>query len=52
VLGACGAVLALRSVGQLYPTGLVGLGAGALFLAAVAVEVGLHHELRTKIGSR
>ncbi|HTF54962.1 MAG TPA: hypothetical protein VK735_46600 [Pseudonocardia sp.] len=52
VLGACGALLALRSVGELYPMGLVGLGAGALLWAAAAVEVGLHLELRTKIGSR
>lgn len=52
VLGACGALLALRSVGELYPRGLVGLGAGALLWAAVAIEVGLHLELRTKIGSR
>jgi hypothetical protein len=52
VLGACGALLALRSVGELYPRGLVGLGAGALLWAAVAIELGLHLELRTKIGSR
>jgi hypothetical protein len=32
--------------------GLVGLGAGALLWAAAAVEVGMHLELRTKIGSR
>ena len=52
VLGACGALLALRSVGELYPRGLVGLGAGALLWVAVAIEVGLHLELRTRIGSR
>jgi hypothetical protein len=38
VLGAAGAVLALRSAGGLYPQGVVGLGAGALLWLAVAVE--------------
>jgi uncharacterized membrane protein len=52
LLGAAGALLALRSVGEMYPMGLVGLGAGALLWAAVAIEAGLHRELRTKIGSR
>jgi hypothetical protein len=52
LLGAAGALLALRSVGEVLPMGLVGLGAGALLWAAVAVDAGLHRELRTKIGSR
>jgi len=52
LLGACGALLALRSVGELYPRGLVGLGAGTLLFAAAAVDAGVHRELRAKIGSR
>jgi hypothetical protein len=52
LLGAAGALLALRSIGEVYPMGLVGLGAGALLWAAVAVEAGLHRELRSKIGGR
>jgi hypothetical protein len=52
LLGAGGAMLALRSVGEVYPMGLVGLGCGALLWAAAAVEVGLHRELPARIRSR
>ncbi|GAA3225897.1 hypothetical protein GCM10017691_15060 [Pseudonocardia petroleophila] len=49
VLAALGAFLALNSVGQLYPRGLVGLGAGVLLWAASAHRSGLVAQLR---GSR
>ncbi len=49
VLGACGALLALRSAGTLYPQGLVGLGGGALIGLAVALRIGLHDALRARI---
>jgi hypothetical protein len=52
LLGACGAVLGLNSAGVFYPTGVVGLGAGVLLWAAVAVQGGLHRELRALLGSR
>lgn len=41
LLAALGAFLALNSVGQLYPRGLVGLGAGVLLWAASAYRSGL-----------
>lgn len=41
VLGAVGAVLALDSVGRLYPQGVVGLVAGALLWTAGAHRTGL-----------
>lgn len=41
VLAAVGALLALNSVGQLYPRGLVGLGAGALLWVVSAMRSGL-----------
>jgi hypothetical protein len=46
LLAALGAFLALNSVGQLYPRGLVGLGAGALLWAASAYRSGLVARLR------
>ena len=48
VLGAAGAVLALGSAGQLYPTGLVGLGAGALLWLFGAHRTGLLAEVRAR----
>jgi hypothetical protein len=48
VLGAAGAVLALRSAGQLFPQGLVGLGAGALLWAFGAQRTGLLAEARDR----
>ena len=48
VLGAGGAVLALDSAGQLYPQGLVGLGAGALLWLFGAQRTGLLAELRQR----
>jgi hypothetical protein len=50
VLGALGAVLALRSAGGLYPSGLVGLGAGGLLWLAAALAARLHLGARTRIG--
>ena len=41
VLAAVGALLALNSVGQLYPRGLVGLGAGAMLWVVSAMRSGL-----------
>lgn len=41
VLAAVGGLLALRSVGELYPRGLVGLGAGAVLWVASAHKAGL-----------
>jgi hypothetical protein len=52
LLGAGGALLALRSVGEVYPMGLVGLGCGALLWAAAVVEVGLHRKPPARIRSR
>lgn len=52
VLGAAGVLLALRSAGQLYPLGTVGLGAGALCWLAVAARAGLLRNARNTIGSR
>lgn len=49
VLGAVGALLALNSAGQLYPQGIVGLGAGALLWAAAAGRTGLLAELRGSV---
>lgn len=46
LLAASGAFLALNSVGQLYPRGLVGLGAGVLLWAASAYRSGLLTQLR------
>ncbi|MBW0132756.1 hypothetical protein [Pseudonocardia abyssalis] len=46
LLAALGAFLALNSVGQLYPRGLVGLGAGVLLWAASAHRSGLIAQLR------
>lgn len=48
VLGAAGAVLALDSAGQLYPQGLVGLGAGAALWLFGAQRTGLLAELRQR----
>ena len=48
VLGASGAVLALGSAGQLYPQGLVGLGAGAVLWLFGAQRTGLLAELRQR----
>jgi hypothetical protein len=45
LLAALGAFLALNSVGQLYPRGLVGLGAGVLLWAASAYRSGLVAQL-------
>jgi hypothetical protein len=39
--GAAGALLALRSAGELYSTGLVGLTAGALLWLSAAVALGM-----------
>lgn len=49
VLAATGAVLALNSAGELYPRGLVGLGAGALLWVASALQGGLVTEVRTRL---
>jgi hypothetical protein len=46
LLAALGAFLALNSVGQLYPRGLVGLGAGVILWAAAAHRSGLFGDLR------
>lgn len=46
VLSAVGGLLALNSVGELYPRGLVGLGAGLLLWAASAYRSGLVPQLR------
>jgi hypothetical protein len=46
VLGAAGALLALDSAGQLYPQGVVGLVAGALFWLTSAHRTGLLAEVR------
>ena len=51
VLGAAGAVLALGSAGQLYPQGLVGLGAGALLWLFGAHRTGLLAEVRARPGA-
>jgi hypothetical protein len=48
VLGAAGAVLALQSAGQLFPHGVVGLGAGALLWAFGAQRTGLLAEARDR----
>lgn len=50
LVGAVGAVLALRSAGDLYSTGLVGFAAGAQLWLAAAVGLGLMSE-RTDPGS-
>ncbi len=49
VLGAAGAVLALQSAGQLFPQGVVGLGAGALLWAFGAQRTGLLAEARDRV---
>lgn len=49
VLGAAGAVLALDSAGRLYPQGLVGLVAGALFWLAGAYRTGLLAEVGGRV---
>ncbi len=46
VLAALGAFLALGTAGQLYPRGLVGLGAGVLLWIAAAYRAGLISGLR------
>jgi hypothetical protein len=46
VLGAVGALLALRSAGALYPQGVVGMVAGALFWLTSAHRTGLLSEAR------
>lgn len=46
VLAAVGGLLALNSAGELYPRGLVGLGAGALLWAGSAYRAGLVAQLR------
>lgn len=46
LLAALGAFLALNSVGQLYPRGLVGLGSGLILWAAAAYRSGLVDQLR------
>jgi hypothetical protein len=46
LLAALGAFLALNSVGQLYPRGLVGLGAGVILWTAAAYRSGLISQLR------
>jgi hypothetical protein len=48
VLGATGVLLALDSAGQLYPQGVVGLVAGALFWLASAHRTGLLAEARDR----
>lgn len=48
VLGAGGAILALDSAGELYPQGVVGLGAGALLWLEGAHRGGLIAELRQR----
>jgi hypothetical protein len=48
VLGAAGAVLALDSVGTLYPQGVVGLGAGTLLWLFGAQRTGLLAEFRER----
>lgn len=50
LLGAVGAVLALGSAGQLYPHGLVGLGAGAALWLCGAQRTGLLADLRARAG--
>jgi hypothetical protein len=52
VLGAGGALLALRCAGGLYPGGLVGLGAGLLVWCGSAVEARPHREPLSRIGIR
>jgi hypothetical protein len=49
VLGAVGALLALDSAGTLYPQGLVGMVAGAVFWLAAAVRTGLLAEVRGRV---
>ncbi|OZM78361.1 hypothetical protein CFP66_30585 [Pseudonocardia sp. MH-G8] len=49
VLGAAGALLALDSAGKLYPQGLVGLVAGALFWLTSAHRTGLLAEARHRV---
>jgi hypothetical protein len=49
VLGAAGALLALDSSGQLYPQGVVGLVAGALFWLTSALRTGLLAEVRYRV---
>lgn len=46
VLAAAGGLLAMRSVGEFYPRGLVGLGSGVLFWLAAAHRAGLLARLR------
>jgi hypothetical protein len=48
VLGAAGVLLALNSAGRLYPQGVVGLLAGALFWLASAHRTGLLAEARDR----
>jgi hypothetical protein len=45
VLGAAGVILALNSAGGLYPQGIVGLVAGALFWLTIAHRAGLLAEV-------
>jgi hypothetical protein len=52
VLGAAGAVLALRSVGALYPVGVVGLAAGALYWLVAAHRGGLLDPRRRRAEAR
>lgn len=49
VLAAVGALLALNSVGELYPRGLVGLGAGALLWVASTNRSGLLGQVRGRV---
>ncbi|WP_300013005.1 hypothetical protein [Pseudonocardia sp.] len=48
LLAATGGLLALNSAGELYPRGLVGLGAGVLLWAAAAYRAGLFVRYRTR----
>lgn len=48
VVGAGGVLLALNSAGRLYPQGVVGFVAGALFWLAAAYRTGLLAEVRSR----
>jgi hypothetical protein len=48
LLAVIGGLLALNSAGELYPRGLVGLGAGALLWLAAAYRAGLFARYRTR----
>jgi hypothetical protein len=48
LLAATGGLLALNSAGELYPRGLVGLGAGVLLWLAAAHRAGLLARYRTR----